>query len=131
MRLRKLAFVILAGVLSVSSAFAQTPPPAGQNSSGPNKFGPRKQAAIIIFSGLGGAILGLSTLSFYGRPQEKLSNIAIGAALGIITGTIYVTYKAATQPEEFYGPQTFKSPENFYSRDLTPPALAFNYRTTF
>jgi hypothetical protein len=60
--------------------------------------GPRKQLATIVFSGLGGAVLGLSTLSFYSRPQEKLSNIGIGAAVGIIVGTVYTTYQAATRP---------------------------------
>lgn len=64
----------------------------------PSVGGPRKQLATIVFSGLGGAVLGLSTLSFYGRPQDKLSNIAVGFAIGIITGTIYTTYKQATQP---------------------------------
>jgi hypothetical protein len=65
--------------------------------------GPRKQLATIVYAGLGGAILGLSTLSFYGRPQDKLSNIAIGFAIGVISGTSYVTYKAASNPAEFYG----------------------------
>lgn len=65
--------------------------------------GPRRQMAIIIFSGLAGAILGLSTLSFYGRPQDKLSNIAMGFAIGIIGGTVYTTYKAATVPKDYYG----------------------------
>lgn len=65
--------------------------------------GPRKQLATIVFAGLGGAILGLSTLSFYGRPQEKLNNIAIGFAFGIMAGTALVTYKAATNPSELYG----------------------------
>lgn len=65
--------------------------------------GPRKQLATIVFAGLGGAVLGLSTLSFYGRPQEKLSNIVIGFALGIFAGTAYVTYKAAKNPQELYG----------------------------
>jgi len=60
--------------------------------------GPRKQLATIVFAGLGGAVLGLSTLSFYSRPQEKLSNIGIGAAVGIIVGTAYTTYQAATRP---------------------------------
>ena len=53
--------------------------------------------------GLGGAVLGLSTLSFYGRPQDRLSNIAIGFAFGVIAGTTFVTYKAATNPSELYG----------------------------
>jgi len=51
-------------------------------------------------------VLGLSTLSFYGEPQTKLSNIAIGFAFGIIAGTIYVTYQAAAHPNEFYNSQT-------------------------
>lgn len=67
------------------------------------KTGPRKQLATIIFAGLGGAVLGLSTLSFYGRPQERLANIAIGFAVGVIIGTIYVTYQTATKPKEYYG----------------------------
>jgi uncharacterized membrane protein YebE (DUF533 family) len=64
--------------------------------------GTRKQVATIIFSGLAGALLGLSTLSFYGRPQEHLKNIGIGAAVGIISGTVYTTYKAATAPYDAY-----------------------------
>ena len=64
--------------------------------------GPRKKLATIIFSGLAGAILGLSTLSFYGRPQDRLSNIAVGFAVGIISGTVFTTYQAATQPQDLY-----------------------------
>ena len=55
-----------------------------------------------VLAGLGGAILGLSTLSFYGRPQDYLANIAVGFAVGIIAGTVYVTYKAASEPRSFY-----------------------------
>ena len=64
--------------------------------------GPRKQLGTIVFAGLAGAILGLSTLSFYGRPQDKLSNIALGFAFGVITGAVFTTYKAATDPKDFY-----------------------------
>jgi Na+/melibiose symporter-like transporter len=64
--------------------------------------GTRKQLATIVFSGLAGAILGLSTLSFHGRPQDHLSNIAVGFAVGIIGGAIFTTYKAATKPYEAY-----------------------------
>lgn len=100
----KLAIVlVLISSVSIES-FAQAP--QGSNATPeemPRAGGPRRQLATIIFAGLGGAILGLSTLSFYGRPQDKLSNIAIGFAVGVITGTGYVTYKAATRPQEFYG----------------------------
>lgn len=93
--------LIFALVFSVSAqSFAQGTD--GTNSK-PSSSGPRKQLATILFMGLGGAVLGLSTLSFYGRPQDRLSNIAIGFAFGVIAGTSYVTYKAATNPQEIYG----------------------------
>ena len=80
-------------------AEAQTP---GQDQVRPS--GPRQQLATIIFSGLGGAVLGLSTLSFYGRPQDRLSNIAVGFAVGIIGGTIFTTYKTARRPYDDIAP---------------------------
>ncbi len=98
---KRIAFLVLiASMLSVSfqpEALAQAPA-EGQSRAG----GPRKQVAIIVFSGLSGAILGLSTLSFYGRPQDRLSNIGVGFAIGIIVGATYTTYQAATRPREFY-----------------------------
>lgn len=72
---------------------------AGQNAT----QGPRRHLANIVFAGLAGAVLGLSTLSFYGRPQDRLSNIAVGFAVGVIGGTMFSTYKAAAEPREFYG----------------------------
>lgn len=66
------------------------------------KYGPRRQISTIVYMGLAGAVLGLSTLSFYGRPQDKLTNIPIGFGLGVIIGTVYMTYQAATNPNEFY-----------------------------
>ena len=65
-------------------------------------FQPRSQISTIVYMGLGGAILGLSTLSFYGRPQDRLSNIAIGFGVGVIIGAIWVTWKAARKPTELY-----------------------------
>lgn len=98
------SLVLLCLMFSLSTpAYAQVPPggPNGAESKSELK-GTRKQLATIIFSGLAGAILGLSTLSFYGRPQEHLSNIAVGFAVGTIAGTIYTTYKAANAPRDFY-----------------------------
>ena len=78
--------------------------PAAAQAEGSNAArGPRKRINYIVIAGLGGAVLGLSTLSFYGRPQEKLSNIAIGFAFGVIAGTIMTTYQAAADPKDFYG----------------------------
>jgi hypothetical protein len=44
-----------------------------------------------MMSGLGGAVFGVSTLSFYGEPQKHLGNVAIGAAIGLLIGSAYVT----------------------------------------
>jgi hypothetical protein len=99
-------FLVLA-VSAQSYGQNQAPPPtpatgpAGEQKA--HAGGPRKQLATIIFAGLGGAILGLSTLSFYGRPQDYLANIPIGFAIGIMAGTTLVTYRAATNPQELYG----------------------------
>lgn len=99
-------FLVFALVFAFASqSFAQ----ADGSTSKPPSSGPRKQLATILFMGLGGAVLGLSTLSFYGRPQDRLSNIAIGFAFGVIAGTSYVTYKAATNPQEIYGLQLHDS----------------------
>lgn len=134
---RSLIKFVLASVLVVSfvvPALAQsTYDGAGQTTR--SGGGPRKQLATIIFAGLGGAILGLSTLSFYGRPQEKLNNIPIGFAAGVIAGTTYVTYRAATNPTEFYSvrPQ-FESETASLSRSLAaersvsqPLSFVWNY----
>lgn len=136
MKQQSVTLIVLAIFLSLhltsSQAWAQAgqPPAQGQNSQ--KSFGPKKQAAVIIFAGLGGAVLGLSTLSFYGRPQDKLSNIAIGAAVGIIVGTVYVTYKAATQPSEFYG-EGYKGSqlENHHKLSINPGDMLAGYRWEF
>lgn len=104
---KKIASMFLAASIMVSTvapadvAWAQQPggPTAEEKAE---LTGTRRQLATIIFAGLSGAILGLSTLSFYGRPQDHLSNIAVGFALGVITGAIFTTYKAATKPYETY-----------------------------
>jgi len=50
---------------------------------------------IITAAGLGGAVLGLSTLSFAKKPSEKTGNILTGAAIGVILGVVYVAYRQA------------------------------------
>lgn len=119
-------------VFGSSTAFAAPPDKAGQSISS----GPRRHLANIVFAGLAGAVLGLSTLSFYGRPQDRLSNIAVGFAIGVIGGTMYSTYKAAAEPREFYGldrslPQFEVSNDsrNLTRSDLNAPLLG--YRLTF
>jgi hypothetical protein len=99
---------ITAGILSLSlvvaapTVFAADPAPKQEKAGQSTTQGPRRHLTTIVFAGLAGAILGLSTLSFYGRPQDKLSNVPAGAAIGVIIGAIYTTYKAAAEPKEFY-----------------------------
>lgn len=50
----------------------------------------RRNVATIMFTGLAGAVLGLSTLSFYGEPQEHVGNIWTGLAVGVVAGSAYV-----------------------------------------
>lgn len=50
----------------------------------------RRNIATIMFTSLGGAVLGLSTLSFYGEPQQHIGNIWMGLGLGAIAGSAYV-----------------------------------------
>ncbi len=113
-----LCFAILAGASPVSAQGYD-----GQTSGrGP---GPRKQIATIIFAGLAGGVLGLSTLSFYGRPQDKLANVPMGVGVGVIIGAIYTTFKAASAPREFIetgdnGWNTGREPESWA---LTKPLL--------
>ncbi len=100
--------------MATPSAFAQ-----GENAEGTSSYssGPKQQLATIIFAGLAGAILGLSTLSFYGRPQDKLSNIAIGFAVGIIGGTVHTTYKTATQPYQLYDEASIIDEERMFEME--------------
>lgn len=55
----------------------------------------KRNVATVLFASLGGAILGLSTLSFYGEPQEHTNNITLGALLGFTAGVGYVIYDSS------------------------------------
>lgn len=79
----------------------------------------RRGTAIVLFSGVGGGVLGLSTLSFYGEPQKHTSNVTMGALLGMATGLGYVIWESA---------QTPKAPTQTWSLTTQKgePALAFH-----
>lgn len=96
--MKKIFGVILLSLCISTSSFAQSRSYAATE-------GPRRNFTTVIYAGLGGAILGLSTLSFHGRPQDHMDDIAIGFAVGIIAGALYTSYLAATEPEKFYGYQ--------------------------
>ncbi len=51
----------------------------------------------ILVGGVLGMAIGVSSLSFYGRPQKRLGNVAYGTALGIIFGAAYSLYVSASR----------------------------------
>jgi hypothetical protein len=60
----------------------------------------RNDIMLVGAAGATGAILGLSTLSFYDKPSVHVSNIWSGAAIGIALGVIYVAYNSAQKGTE-------------------------------
>tara|TARA_B100001248_G_scaffold262718_2_gene261500 strand:- start:48242 stop:48625 length:384 start_codon:yes stop_codon:yes gene_type:complete len=93
-------------ILVILLAFLLAPPvysQVGDNENTVVSKGPRKQLATVIYAGLGGAVLGLSTLSFRGRPQDHLDSIAGGFAVGIIIGAIYSSYAVTKDPGRLQG----------------------------
>ena len=123
---RSLSTLVLCLAIA-GSAFAQQ---GGQEEK--KLSGTRRQLAVIVFSGLGGAVLGLSTLSFYGRPQDHLPNIAIGFALGVIGGAVYTTYNATQDPKKFHGEEDVTQllgPTHQASNQVQIPI--FQYKTSF
>ena len=125
-----LVLVLCLSMAAPQISYAQAPGAPGGQVEAPIS-GTRKQLATIIFAGLAGAILGLSTLSFHGRPQEKLSNIAVGFALGIIGGTVYTTYRAARAPYEVYdyGFEELMLPDSEFKMqpEQMKPTLAYSW----
>ena len=58
--------------------------------------------STVAATTLGGAVLGLSTLSFVAEPKEHLKNIVVGGAIGLIIGVVYVAVQKATESQELY-----------------------------
>lgn len=86
---------------------------------------------LIGAAGVGGAILGLSTLSFVDKPSQHISNIWTGAAIGVIVGVIFVAYSSAQRgSEDLQSSQEFNSTERVawhsqHAENLTLPEVQF------
>lgn len=86
---------------------------------------------IVAGAGLGGAILGLSTLSFVSKPSKHVANIWTGAAIGVIVGVVFVAYNSAQKgSEELMSSAQFNTLERVawhHQNDkiLTPPKVQF------
>lgn len=61
-----------------------------------------RDISVVAGTGLGGAVLGLSTLSFVEEPKEHLDNILIGGSIGIIVGVAIVAWGQATKSKGLY-----------------------------
>lgn len=69
---------------------------------------------VVVGAGLGGAVLGLSTLSFYDTPSKHLTNIWTGAAIGIIAGVIFVAVSHAQKAQnDFASTKDFTTSDRF------------------
>lgn len=60
----------------------------------------RNDILTVVGAGVGGAVLGLSTLSFVDKPSKHFSNIWTGAAIGVIVGVCFVAYNSAQRSQE-------------------------------
>ena len=91
--LRVLRFTILVSFIS----FVTTQLPTGKAWA----FKPVDGAILIGGCGLGGGLLGLSTLSFHPQPEDHLNNVVIGAATGAIIGVALAMYFTITDTDSF------------------------------
>ena len=57
---------------------------------------------IVLGTAAGGAILGLSTLSFQDEPWDHTKNILIGLSIGTIVGVGVVAWQQATKSKTLY-----------------------------
>lgn len=84
--------IIIFQFLTLNMAFAQQADDIMKNT--------QNDILLVAAAGAGGAILGLSTLSFYDKASEHISNVWTGAAMGIIAGVIFVAYSSAQKGSE-------------------------------
>ncbi len=80
--MKKMMLIMICAFLSVLPALAQEAAPTW-----------KRNTAITLFSAVGGGVLGLSTLSFYGSPQDHTSNVTTGVLLGLCAGIGYVVWE--------------------------------------
>lgn len=96
--MKKIVVLFLAlQIILVSVAHAQDAAAGGGDDPFKNT---RNDILTVAGAGIGGAILGLSTLSFVDRPSKHISNIWTGAAVGVIVGVIFVAYNSAQRGQE-------------------------------
>lgn len=91
----------------------------------------KRNVATVLFASIGGAVLGLSTLSFYGEPQEHTNNITLGALLGFVGGVGYVAFEGSKPAQPAYD-VSFTEFEQKMKRETllaakNPPLIRFQF----
>ncbi len=92
----------------------------------------KRGVATVFFATLGGAVLGLSTLSFYGDPQEHTENISMGALVGAIAGAGYLAYDSSKGRDKAYEYSKTRGEEIYKKKAPTssagaPFVVSFNF----
>ncbi len=87
-----LSLILVLQILGVSSVYAQESEDFVKST--------QEDLLIVAGGGVGGAIIGLSTLSFTNQPSKHVSNIWTGAAIGVIAGVVFVVYNSATRSHD-------------------------------
>lgn len=96
----------------------------------------KRTTATILFASIGGGVLGLSTLSFYGKPQEHTDNITTGVLIGFVAGLSYVMYDTYGQQASVYDAKFYSIHNHWISQttvqkkrglDLSWPLWSFHY----
>lgn len=100
--LKKLFFITIVFQLVCSVAFAQDAQTEGDLADES-----LKDFYIVAGMGLGGAVLGLSTISFKGDPNigDNMHRVQTGTAIGIIIGVFVVAANQAERSTKIFGPE--------------------------
>jgi hypothetical protein len=108
---RKYFTLILVSIFFSNFTYAQE----GTGESDPLVEDTKNDLMIVMACGVGGAVLGLSTLSFVDEPKKHTKNIVMGAAIGIIIGVGVVGFSQANKSKELFyqdgQPKAYSSPE--------------------
>lgn len=122
---------ILSLTLALCASFVFSHQAKAQSSTNETSMAWRRGTAIVLFAGIGGGILGLSTLSFYGQPQEHTENITLGGLAGVIAGLGYVSYKASNPATRGASDYSFLKNQNRGARAPSDVRPIFNLAFEF
>ena len=118
---------LICALLSLSLLTTAVNPAFAQESEDDIIKNTQNDIMLVAVAGAGGAVLGLSTLSFVEKPSKHVSNIWTGAALGIIAGVIFVAYNSAQKgSEDLQSSSEFSSSERVAWHSENTENLSFN-----